>query len=301
VQRFSRNLQNCGTLSIGESAGDEAGCVWARYDDNPSRRDTRAGFPAAQDSGYSVSTGVQVPRDGGWTVGIGVDFEDHRGSGYDGLWAADGKFMQLGGSLRRAVGAGTVGATLSLGEDSQSVTRMLGVTEPRVAHGQRDVFFLSNVFDYTYAITVRGLTWQPSMSLGSSMLRYGGMTERDANAQNAQIVGGSETHLWAEPAIAGRYSTEFASGATLRAFLRVGLLHYVSGTSTKVRAGLWGAPDEAAAMRIGSDLDRTHYIGEAGLQYETSDGFTIGLGYSRQQSQIREGGAGTFRFVWPLR
>jgi hypothetical protein len=301
VQRFSRNLQNCGTLSIGETAGDETGCVWARYDDTPSTRDTRAGFPAATDSGTSVSTGLQVPRDGGWTIGVGVDFEDHRGSGYDGMWTADGQFLQLGGSARREFGASSIGATLSLGQDSQSVTRLLGITEAREAKGDRDVTFLSNVFDYTYNVAANGFTLQPSLSLGTSMLRYGGMTEQDANAQNAHIVGGSETHLWAEPAIGGRYSIEFASGATLRTFLRVGALHYLSGTSTKVRAGLAAATELAAPMRIGSDLDRTHFVGEAGLQYETEGGFTLGLSYSREESRIREGDAGSFRFVWPLR
>jgi hypothetical protein len=54
-------------------------------------------------------------------------------------------------------------------------------------------------------------------------------------------------------------------------------------------------------MRIGSDLDRTHFVGEAGLQYETSEGFTIGVSYSREESQIREGDSGSLRFVWPLR
>ena len=62
VQRFARNLQNCGTLSIGETAGDDTGCLWARYDNNPSSRESRAGFPAMSDESYSISSGVQVPR-----------------------------------------------------------------------------------------------------------------------------------------------------------------------------------------------------------------------------------------------
>jgi hypothetical protein len=293
-------LQNCGTLSIGETAGDESGCVWARYDNNPSTRDIRAGFPTATDNGSSVSTGVQESRDDGWTIGVGIDVEEHRGSGYDGSWKAEGKFMQLGGSARREFGASSIGATLSLGENSQTVTRLLGITERRQAQGDREVFFLGNVFDYTYNMAAGAFTLQPSVSLGSALLRYGGMTERDANAQNAQIMGGSEAHLWVEPAIAGRYSAEFGSGASLRTFLRVGVMQYLSGTSTKVRAGLAAATDQAAPMRIGSDLDRTHFVGEAGLQYETAGGFTLGLSYSRQESQIRAGDAGSFRFVWPL-
>ncbi|MEJ0084290.1 MAG: autotransporter outer membrane beta-barrel domain-containing protein [Pseudomonadota bacterium] len=300
VQRFSRNLQNCGTLSIGETAGDETGCVWARYDDNPSTRDTRAGFPAAKDSGSSISTGVQRPLDGGWTIGVGVDFEDHRGSGYDGLWTAEGNFTQLGGSARRAFGASSVGATLSLGSQTESVSRWLGVTGLREARGERDVYFLSNVLDYTYNIAANGFTLQPSLSIGTSMLRHGSMTERGADVQNAVIDSGSETHLWAEPAIAGRYSATFGSGASLRTFLRVGLMQYLSGTSTKVRASLAGDQGAASPMRIGSDLDRSHFVGEVGLQYETAAGFTMGLSYAREESQIREGDAGSFRFVLPL-
>jgi hypothetical protein len=301
VQRFSRNLQNCGTMSIGETVGDETGCVWARYDDIPSTRDTRAGFPAARDDGTSVSTGVQGPRDGDWRFGFGVDLEDHRGSGYDGMWVAEGKFLQIGASARREFGPASIGATLSLGENSQSVTRLLGIVDARKAQGDRNVTFLTNVLDYTYDIAIQGFMLQPSLSLGTSLLRYGGMREQGAGSQNAEIIGGSETHLWVEPAIAGGYSTEFAGGATMRAFVRLGALHYLSGTSTQVRAGLTDATDLAAPMRIGSDLDRAHFVGEAGLQYEYDGGFTVSLSYSREESRIREGGAGSFRLAWPIR
>jgi len=78
------------------------------------------------------------------------------------------------------------------------------------------------------------------------------------------------------------------------------VLQYLSGTSTKVRAGLEGAPVAAAPMRIGSDLDRTHVVGEVGLQFQTPGGFTLGLSYTQQESEIREGGAGSLRFVLPL-
>jgi hypothetical protein len=54
-------------------------------------------------------------------------------------------------------------------------------------------------------------------------------------------------------------------------------------------------------MRMGSDLDRTHFVGEMGLQYEAAGGFTLGLSYSQQDSEIREGSAGSLRFVLPLK
>jgi hypothetical protein len=126
------------------------------------------------------------------------------------------------------------------------------------------------------------------------------MTEQGADSQNAVIYGGDETHLWIEPAIGGRYVANFGSGASMRTFARLGLLQYLSGTSTKVRAGLEGAPLGTDPMRIGSDLDRTHVVGEAGLQFETTGGFTVGLSYTQQESDIREGGAGSLRFVLPL-
>ena len=300
VQRFARNLQNCGTTTIGETAGDDTGCYWIRYDDNPSSRDSHVGFPEAKDESFSISQGVQVPGDGAWSWGFGIDFEDHRTTGFDGLWSSDSKFFQFGASARRELWSGTVGATLALGHNGQSVTRLLGVTEATEAKGDRSLMFLSNVLDYTYEVRSGGFVLQPSFSVGTSFLRYGSMTEAGAESQNAVIYGGNETHLWVEPAIGGRYVTNFGSGASLRTFARVGVLQYLSGTSTKVRAGLEGAPLEAAPMRIGSDLDRTHVVGEAGFQFETPGGFTLGLSYTQQESDIREGGAGSLRFVLPL-
>ena len=83
--------------------------------------------------------------------------------------------------------------------------------------------------------------------------------------------------------------------------MRAGVLQYLSGTSTGVRAGLAGAPDYAGYMNISSDLDRTHVVGEAGLQYQAAGGLTLGFSYSHQQSDFREGGAGSLRFALPLR
>jgi hypothetical protein len=181
------------------------------------------------------------------------------------------------------------------------VTRQLGVTQAVEASGDRDVLYLTNVLDYTHEHTTGGFTLQPSVSVGTSLLKFSGMSERGAESQNAQIFGGEEVHLWAEPAVSGRYVTNFGSGATLRTFARIGLLQYLSGTSTKVRAGLEGAPRAAAPMRIGSDLDRTHFVGEVGLQYQGAGGFTLGLSYSQQDSEIREGSAGSVRFMMPLK
>jgi hypothetical protein len=244
---------------------------------------------------------MQGALDGLWTFGFGVDFESHRSSGFDGLWTSDSKLMQLGANVRRDVGAGSVGATLSIGTNRQSVTRLLDVTQAAEAAGDRNVTYLTSVLDYTYELSAGGFTLQPGINLGTSQLRYSHMSERGAGSQNAEIFGGDETHLWAEPAIGGRYVANFGSGASLHTFARVGLLQYLSGTSTKVRAGLEGAPSDAAPMRIGSDLDRTHFVGEAGLQYQSAEGLTVGLSYTQRNSEIREGGAGSVRFVLPLK
>jgi hypothetical protein len=275
--------------------------VWARYDDNPSSRESQAGFPQASDDGYSVASGVQKPLDDHWTVGVAVDFEDHRSRGFEDRWTADSKFVQLGASARRDLGAGSLGATLQLGNDSQDVTRVLGITAGYEARGQRDVHFFSSVFDYTWNFSAGGFSFQPSFNLGTSLLKYGSMTEQGAGGQSATIAGDSESHLWAEPALGARYVAGFASGGALRTFARIGLLQYLSGTSTAVRAGLAGAPGNAAPMSISSNLDRTHVVGEAGLQYEASGGFTLGLSYTQQQSDIRAGGAGSLRFAMPLK
>jgi hypothetical protein len=115
------------------------------------------------------------------------------------------------------------------------------------------------------------------------------------------LFGSSETHLWAEPAVAARYTANFISGSSLRTYARVGLLQYFSGTSTQVHAGLAGAPVGTEPMSMSSDLDRTHWVGELGLQYQAVNGFTLGVSYSHQESEIREGGSGSLRFAVPLK
>jgi hypothetical protein len=301
VQRFSRNLQNCGTVVIGETVGDENGCTWARYDDNPSSRESRDGFPSGSDDGFAISAGLQMPGDHGWTFGGAFDVEDHRGQGYEGLWSAEGKFFQMGASARRELTGGSFGATLSFGDSNQDVTRMLGVTDVVTAHGNQEVTFLSSVLDYTWSVSSGGFTFQPSLNLGASVLWREAMQERGAGSQGTVIFPGSEDNLWVEPALGVRYSASFAGGATLHTFARLGYLQYITGTSTEVLAGLSGAPDGVAPMHIGSDLDRNQVVGEAGMQWQAASGFTLGVSYSQQQSDLREGGAGSLRFVMPLK
>jgi outer membrane autotransporter protein len=157
------------------------------------------------------------------------------------------------------------------------------------------------VLDYTWNLTRGGFTFQPSLNLGSSRLWRDSMQERGAAAQSTVIFSGAENNLWVEPALGLRYASNLASGASLRSFVRLGYLQYLSGTSTEVLAGLSGAPAGVAPMHIGSDLDRDRVIGEAGLQWQAAGGFTLGLSYSRQESELREGGAGSLRFAVPLK
>jgi autotransporter-like protein len=301
VQRFARNLQNCGTLVGGEIVGDATGCIWGRYDDIPSSRESFAGFPSAEHEGTSISTGVQKPIDDAWTFGVALDYSDQQSSGYDHLWSAASHFMQLGGTLRRDVGRGSVGATLQLGKDSQDVMRNIDVTAGYRAQGEREVHLVSSVLDYTADLAYGGFDFQPGVNFGISRLDYRDMAETGAGGQNAVIFGSNETHLWVEPAVAARYTANFVSGSSLRTFARVGLLQYFSGTSTEVHAGLAGAPAHADPMIISSDLDRTHWVGELGLQYQAINGFTLGVSYSHQESDIREGGSGSLRFALPLK
>jgi hypothetical protein len=41
-------------------------------------------------------------------------------------------------------------------------------------------------------------------------------------------------------------------------------------------------------------------VGEAGLQWQGSSGMTVGFSYSHRESELREGGSGSVRFVLPL-
>ena len=168
------------------------------------------------------------------------------------------------------------------------------------AKGNQSVYALTNVLDYTWKLSSGGFSFQPSLNLGTSLLHHGSMTEEGAGSQNATLEAGSEFHVWLEPAVGGQYVLGFGSGAELRTFVRLGYLEYLSGTSTKVRAGLEGAPVGVQPMRIGSDLDREHWVGEAGMQWQGPEGLTVGFSYSHRESELREGGAGSVRFVLPL-
>ena len=148
--------------------------------------------------------------------------------------------------------------------------------------------------------TRRGILRCNRLQFGTSFLRYGDMTEDGAESQNAVIHGGSETHLWVEPAIGGRYVVNFGSGGRCARSRASACCSTCRAPAPRCAPGSkarrWRQRRCASAP---ISIARTWWV-RPGLQYRRSDGFTLGLSYTHQESDIREGGAGSLRFVLPL-
>jgi hypothetical protein len=298
LQRFARVMQDCGSLDVGRIAGEEPGCVWARFDLDSSTKQAEEGFPATAETAHRYSLGLQHEAEKDWTFGFGLDVEknDSHGSG----WTGETTNVEVGLLGRRAFGRTSAGAVLTFGNSDQIVRRELAVTDPAVATGTREVPFVSAVFDLSHHLDAGKFAITPALDLGVSTLLGEVMKEAGGGDQALTLEGRSETHVWVEPAVAFGYDTSLGNRTGLRAYARVGALQYLNGENTEVRAGLASAPAGVAPMQITSSLDRTHFLGEVGLELFSLDHFMFGLSYTRQTSDLRDSSAGSARFVIPM-
>ena len=123
------------------------------------------------------------------------------------------------------------------------------------------------------------------------------MVEAGAGPQGTVLNSSEQGHVWVEPSIGFGFERSLANRKLLRAYARLGGIHYLSAGKTEVAAGLAGAPAGVAPMRITSDLDRTHVIAEGGFELVASDRFTLSASYAAQGSDIRDSGTAAVRVV----
>ena len=297
VQRFARVVRDCGSTTFASGSDD---CVWMRFDVDASNRDEAAGFPATYETARRLSMGRQKSGDDGWTYGLAADLEHNDSAGFDGRWRGESTLLQAGLEGRKAYGATSVGGTLTLGNSGQDVHRRVDVTEPAVAHGNRDVSFVAGLADVTHAFDLGAWRLAPALNLGVAHLRGEHMRERGADGQELRLAGGDETSAWLEPAMDAGVTVNFAGDKVLRLYARFAALYYLTDSTTEVSAGLVAAPGEASMMRVGSDLDDLHWLAEGGLELIGGDHYSLSLSYAAQRSDLRDSDAGTARIVIPL-
>jgi hypothetical protein len=80
----------------------------------------------------------------------------------------------------------------------------------------------------------------------------------------------------------------------------VSALHYIANAHTDVLAGFAAAPAGIAPMHVVSDLDRTHFGAEGGLELLAAERFALTLSYSLWHSGARRSDMGTLRLAVPV-
>jgi hypothetical protein len=297
LQRFSRIMQDCGAMRGGRNRLGHDDCVWSRIDDHPSSHGSHDGIPRGQEEGRQYSFGFQRRVAETWTLGAGLGLEDNDTIGFDGSWSGESTVVEVGLLARRASGRTSAGMVLALGNSSQDVRRELDVTNGAIANGDRDISFVSGAFDLMHDFVRGGLVVTPAVTVGVSFLSGERMTESGAGGLDAVLASDDETHLWVQPTLAFGFERGLANRKALRVYARLGALQYLTSPTTEVRAGLTGAPAGVELMRIGSQLDRTHFLAEGGLELIAADRFTFALSYSRQTSDTRESSSTGARFA----
>ncbi len=299
MQQFSRTMQDCGSLNLGAVTGNQAGCVWARFDIDAYSRGEKSHMPGSEETARRYSYGVQRTR-GESTYGIGIQLDKNDSHGYTRRWHGETTGLQMGVLGRRAFGATSAGATLTLGYNDQNVTRRVSVTQEVQSKGDRNSTSVSGVFDLTHYLNLNGIAIAPSLNLGISTMHIGSLAEANAGAQNLMLRSRTETHTWIEPAIAFGYQYNLANMKTVRGYARVGTLYYLSRAHSDTLAHLEGAPLGIEPMRVAADLGRTHFVAEGGFELIAADKFTVGLSYALEDSDVGDSNAGTIRIMFPL-
>jgi hypothetical protein len=299
-QAFGRSLRNCGWQNLGRLAGDAPSCTWVRVDLGSTDRDPDAGTPDSEETLRRYAWGFQFALERGLSVGFGLALDDGNVSGYGDLWSGGMKQLQAGASLRRNFGRWSVGGLATLGKSSQDAKRAIAVTDPRLASGDRSITFGSLLADASYRFDFDGFVVTPGLALGGALLDASGMAESGAHEQSLVMPGYTDVHLWAEPSVNVGLERAVGREGLFRAYARLGMLGYLNGARTQVRAGLAGGPEGVTPMRVKSDLDAVHLLAEGGVEYLTAAGLSLGLNYTAERSDLRSGGHLGLRFALSL-
>jgi uncharacterized protein with beta-barrel porin domain len=277
---FSDSMMSCRAAGGQFQFAREEECRWIRLGQDDLRQDgTEENFEFNRTS-YNLAGGAQWETGDSWHLGFALGLSlDNLDVGD--LSSSEGKQYQAGLSAKWRHENTTLSATLSGGYADYETLRTndlpgaggIVTSNPRMNLAASHLR-LGHVLDYG--------SWylRPLVDAGVSYVDTAAFSEQGSSGGTLEVKSGSGTVWTVQPEIELGAEHAFASGSTLRSYLRFGLLHWLSGTTPDVEAAFRGAPDDVDPFIVSGSTDRNFGSVTLGLSLMREKNFELRLDYS---------------------
>ncbi len=274
--RFSDNLNSCPAMSVGGVAqySEQGSCYWGNITGTGIERQ-RDGLSIDYDETvFGISGGMQAEVSDGWFAGFALGYErsDLSNDGFSG----DGNRFQLGGVLKRELGATTLSASLSGGYSKYDQSRHV-MTPGGILSADSDPSTswvagharISHYFDVTKNTYIK-----PWFDVGVQYTHQGGYTESGAGSFGLVVDSMSNTFVTLNPML--EIGTDFVlGGMSARANFGAGILAVVGGNEQSTNVRFIGAGGSGPGFSVASEGDDIFADLNASLVAQVNERTTI--------------------------
>ncbi|VAV95624.1 hypothetical protein MNBD_ALPHA04-1763, partial [hydrothermal vent metagenome] len=300
AQNFSSRMINCGATFDRKTSDKGGTCAWAEFNIDDGRLDANLGMPSITSDTKSFSGGAHYQMGGGLGVAMSVGYSDYDLAGYGNLWVANGNAKQAGVGANYSFGDTQIGAYISVSGSTYQTMRTLPGFGGLVAASKRKQVAITGELAASNNFRFGDLSVTPSLNIGMTKLSRGGGLETGAGPNDLALSKTSDTHSWAMPGVQLSYDAALSSNWNVRPFVGGALRQYLSSPFEEASARFAFDSSGADTFLSTTPLDRSHFIGEAGLEFYNNGGISISGSYNMEKSKNRKSDRGSIRLVVPF-
>jgi len=300
AQSFNNRMINCGSTFDRRIDDKGDACAWAEFNIDDGTLDANLGTPSISSDSINFSAGAHYQLGGGLSVAVSVGYDDYDLAGFGNLWTAQGDAQRVGLGAAYNFGETSIGLYASVGSASYKTTRTLPGFGGSVATGNRKLLSVTGEVVASHNFRFSKFTATPNLNLGVTRLSRGGSVENGAAPNDLNVEWTSGSHAWAMPGIQLSYDAPISSSWNLRPFANGALRQYLTSPFAEVSASFGADTSGVTPFLSGTPLDRSHFIGEAGIEFYSNSGISISGSYSLEKSSNRDSNTGAIRLVVPF-
>jgi hypothetical protein len=278
-QQFSDSMMSCRVREGEYRFVREGQCGWLRANVTEMDRERTSSNMGYDRYALSLAGGLQGEISNNWHGGFGFSYE-HNEIDTGSLAETVGDLVQVGAVLKGRTGGTTYGLAVNGGYGWFETRRSVDLPAPGVkAKSDQEIGFVSGYLRLAHASEWRTWYLRPMINAGATYMHRGRFSEDGAGAANLTVRSEDETYLSVQPTveIGGEFSPN--GGTLLRPYARVGLTHFLSGTSPEITASFEGAPPGVAPFTVKGDMDRNYLEASIGADLLGVNGTTLRLAY----------------------
>jgi hypothetical protein len=287
---FSNLQLNDDMLSCRERMGNyrfvrEGECRWMRLSTRRLDRDRTSENSDFDEWAVNLSGGMQTAIGGRWHAGFALSYERSSLDNDNGA-VSDGDKIQAGAIIKGRDGATTYSAAVSGGYGWYETQRNIDfLPTPDRADGDQEIGFASVHARLAHVLEKGNWYMRPQIDAGITYVELNDFRERGAGGANLDVKGHDETYVSVQPAVEIGQEIKRRDGTLVRPYAKLGITHFISGTTPEISAVFQGAPAGVAPFTVKGDIDETFADVSLGLDILKEDGINLRLSYMGQFSE----------------